>query len=50
MSVHPDDWWHSLPMERREQIYRWVEQPRSAGHPQTPGQRELFPSEVSDDE
>ncbi|UVF60395.1 hypothetical protein SEA_MEYRAN_43 [Gordonia phage Meyran] len=49
MSVHPDDWWHSLPMERREQIYRWVEQPK-AGHPQTPGQRELFAAGQSDDD
>ncbi|AXH45817.1 hypothetical protein SEA_GEAZY_57 [Gordonia phage GEazy] len=40
--MHPDDWWHSLPMERREQIYRWVEQPKGGEHAQTPGQRELF--------
>lgn len=40
--VDPDDWWHSLPIERRRQIYRWVEQPTGT-HPETPGQAELFP-------
>ena len=42
----PDDWWHSLPEKRREQIQRWVTNSRHAfaHHPPTPGQRELFPT------
>lgn len=36
----PDEWWHSLPRERREQIHRWIEQPDP--HVSTPGQHELF--------
>ncbi|AMS02976.1 hypothetical protein BJD60_gp55 [Gordonia phage Schnabeltier] len=47
--MHPDDWWHSLPEKRREQIYRWVNERRTAEHPATPGQRELFPLGDSDE-
>ena len=47
--MDPDDWWHSLPQVRREQIYRWVTGQGSAEHPSTPGQRELFPLGVSDE-
>lgn len=26
MSTPADDWWHSLPEERRDSIYRWLDQ------------------------
>ncbi|AZV00773.1 hypothetical protein SEA_KIKO_51 [Gordonia phage Kiko] len=40
--MDPDEWWNTLPPERRHQIYRWIEQPGES-HPPTPGQRSLFP-------
>ncbi|QOC55916.1 hypothetical protein SEA_DIRTYBOI_54 [Gordonia phage DirtyBoi] len=46
--MDPDDWWHSLPADRRHQIYRWIEQPRD-GHAPTPGQRDLFPHLSADE-
>ncbi|QDM55869.1 hypothetical protein SEA_OPIE_57 [Gordonia phage Opie] len=47
--MDPDDWWHSLSVKRREQIYRWVNERRTTEHPATPGQRELFPLGDSDE-
>lgn len=40
MKGDPDTWWASLPRSRREQIYRWVEQPSE--QPELPGQGDLF--------
>lgn len=40
MTPDPDAWWASLPLERRQQIYRWIEQPSAAG--EIPGQEAMF--------
>lgn len=48
--MDPDDWWHSLPIKRRLQIYRWVNERPDGHHPRTPGQRELFAVSEGDDE
>lgn len=34
-----DEWWHTLPPERRAQIHRWVDRPHT--HHETPGQIEI---------
>ncbi|MFT3661972.1 MAG: hypothetical protein QM809_11380 [Gordonia sp. (in: high G+C Gram-positive bacteria)] len=37
----PDAWWHSLPMDRRAQIFRWVAGPDPVAV-EVPGQLELL--------
>ncbi|WP_345602174.1 hypothetical protein [Tomitella cavernea] len=34
-----DDWWHSLPPDRRVQIWRWVDRPAASA--ETPGQMSI---------
>lgn len=36
----PDRWWHSLPYDRRMQIWRWIDPPSAGG--EVAGQVELF--------
>lgn len=34
-----DAWWNSLPLDRREQIWRWIERPEQ--HVEVAGQLEI---------
>lgn len=41
--VTADAWWASLPLKRREQIYRWVRNSDTNGtDAEIPGQRAIF--------